>query len=123
MKTKARKSRRNKVATLCHPRASGDLFNKDGLRRIDPPVKPGDDTGVDLFAQVSCCVDEKIRPFIQMDGGEIELVELTKKNVLKVRLLGACCGCPAAGITLSYGVQAAIDEEFPEEDIQVLLVE
>jgi Fe-S cluster biogenesis protein NfuA len=75
-----------------------------------------------LLERVQKCIDINIRPFIQMDGGEIELVELTKKNILKVRLHGACQGCPAAGITLSYGVQASIDAEFPEEDIQVVLV-
>lgn len=76
-----------------------------------------------LFARVQKCVDSRIRPFIQMDGGEIELLELTKDGILKVRLHGACHGCPAAGYTLSYGVQAAINEDFPNEDIQVLLVE
>lgn len=76
-----------------------------------------------LFTRVQKCVDSRIRPFIQMDGGEIELLELTKDGILKVRLHGACQGCPAAGYTLSYGVQAAINEDFPDEDIQVLLVE
>lgn len=76
-----------------------------------------------LFGRIQQCIDEKIRPYIQMDGGEIELVELTKKGVLKVRLHGACHGCAAAGITLQYGVQNAIDEEFPDEDIQLELID
>lgn len=58
-----------------------------------------------------------------MDGGDIELVELTKDKVLKVRLCGACMRCAMAGYTLQYGVQNTINEEFPDEDIQVLLVE
>jgi len=76
-----------------------------------------------LFARIQTCIDEKIRPFIQLDGGEIELVELTPEKVLKVRLHGACEGCMAAGMTLQYGVQNAINEEFPEEDIQLQLLE
>lgn len=58
-----------------------------------------------------------------MDGGDIELVELTEKKILKVRLHGACVGCMASTITLQYGVQNAINEEFPDEDIQLELVE
>ncbi|MBI2453582.1 NifU family protein [Candidatus Peregrinibacteria bacterium] len=76
-----------------------------------------------LFGRIQRCIDEKIRPFIQVDGGEIELVELTPEKVLKVRLHGACVGCMASSITLQYGVQNAINEEFPEEDIQLELVE
>ena len=76
-----------------------------------------------LFDRVQQCIDEKIRPFIQMDGGEIELVELTPEKVLKVKLHGACVGCMASSVTLQYGVQNALNEEFPEEDIQLLLVE
>lgn len=86
------------------------------------PVKPTKPKS-DLFKRISGCIDEKVRPFIQMDGGEIELIELTKDNALKVRLQGACQGCPMASITLNQGVQSAIDEEFPDEDIQVLMVE
>lgn len=86
------------------------------------PAKPAKAKS-DLLKRISKCIDEKVRPFIQMDGGEIELIELTKDNVLKVRMQGACQGCPMASITLNQGVQSAIDEEFPEEDIQILLVE
>lgn len=84
-------------------------------------VKPA--SGTDLFGRIQRCIDEKIRPFIQMDGGEIELVELTPEKVLKVKLHGACVGCMASSITLQYGVQNAINEEFPEEDIQLQLIE
>ncbi len=77
----------------------------------------------DLLKRVQKCIDKKIAPYIQMDGGDIEIVELTPKKILKVRLHGACMGCAMAGYTLQYGVQNTISEEFPEEDIQVLLVE
>ena len=76
----------------------------------------------ELFARIQTCIDEKIRPFIQMDGGEIELVELTDENILRVKLHGACQGCMASSVTLQYGVQNAINEEFPEEDIALELI-
>ncbi|MEK7524179.1 MAG: NifU family protein [Patescibacteria group bacterium] len=79
-------------------------------------------TPLSLFDRLQKCIDDKIRPFIQMDGGEIELVELTPEKVLKVKLHGACVGCMASSMTLQYGVQNAINEEFPDEDIQLLLV-
>lgn len=78
-----------------------------------------------LLDRIHSCIDERIRPFIQMDGGDIELVELTEKDgykLLRVKLHGACVGCMASSITLQYGVQNALNEEFPEEDIQLELV-
>lgn len=76
-----------------------------------------------LFKRIHRCIDERVRPYIQMDGGDIELLELTSKKVLKVRFTGACHGCPMASYTLEYNVKAALDETFPKENIQVLLVE
>ena len=56
---------------------------------------------------------EKIRPMLQADGGDIELVAVEDKRV-KVRLRGACAGCPGAQMTLRMGVEKAIKEEIPE---------
>ncbi len=56
---------------------------------------------------------KKIRPFLQKDGGDIELVDV-KDGVVKVKLKGACSGCPMAHITLKQGVEKAIKEEVPE---------
>lgn len=63
---------------------------------------------------------EKVRPFLQMDGGDIELVAVEDKNAL-VRLTGACHGCPSAVYTLKLGVEQAIRKEIPDfgELIQV----
>lgn len=57
---------------------------------------------------------EKIRPMLQMDGGDIELVEVTDDLTVKVRLQGACGHCPMSQITLKKGVEAAIKKEIPE---------
>ncbi len=57
---------------------------------------------------------DKIRPFLQRDGGDIEFVEYTKDNVVRVRLQGACQGCPGAQMTLKMVVEQILRSEFPE---------
>ena len=57
---------------------------------------------------------EKIRPQLQMDGGDVELVEITDEGIVKVRLLGHCAGCMHAQQTLTYGVERAIKQFVPE---------
>lgn len=55
----------------------------------------------------------RVRPFLQADGGDIELLGVTG-NSADVRLTGMCAGCPSAHMTLTVGVEAAIREEIPE---------
>jgi len=55
-----------------------------------------------------------IRPQLQADGGDIELVEVTEDGVVKVRLVGACSGCPGAAMTLQLGVERVVKERVPE---------
>lgn len=50
-------------------------------------------------------VIELLRPAIQADGGDLELVELTADGVVRVRLLGACVGCPSSNVTLQQGIE------------------
>ena len=57
---------------------------------------------------------ETIRPYLVADGGDIQIVELTNDNVLKVKLLGACDGCPFSLMTLRSGIEQAIKKEWPE---------
>ena len=57
---------------------------------------------------------EQLRPYLQMDGGDMDFVELTDDNVVKVRLRGACAGCPGAVYTLKLGVERKIKEVVPE---------
>jgi Fe-S cluster biogenesis protein NfuA len=54
----------------------------------------------------------KIRPLLQRDGGDIELVEVTD-GVVKVRLTGACKGCPMSQMTLKQGVEKLLMKEVP----------
>lgn len=57
---------------------------------------------------------QDIRPQLQADGGDIELIEVTDEGVVKVRLVGACAGCPGAQMTLQLGVERVIKERVPE---------
>ena len=56
---------------------------------------------------------DKVRPRLQADGGDAELVEITEDNVVKVRLKGACHGCPMSQMTLKNGIERFIKEEVP----------
>ena len=56
---------------------------------------------------------ETIRPMLQRDGGDIELVEVTADNVVKVRLQGHCAGCPGARMTLEGVVARVLKEAYP----------
>ncbi len=59
-------------------------------------------------------VIEDIRPNLQADGGDIELVDVTDDGVVQVRLQGACRGCPGAVMTLKMGVERILKERVPE---------
>jgi len=75
-----------------------------------------------LLPQIHLCVEQKIKPLLARHKGSIEIVELTAKKVLRVKLTGACHGCSLAAITLQYGVQYTLDKEFPNEGISLELV-
>lgn len=56
---------------------------------------------------------DKIRPMLQADGGNVELVEV-EDGVVKVRLQGACAGCPMSQMTLKNGIEKILKEQVPE---------
>jgi Fe-S cluster biogenesis protein NfuA len=56
---------------------------------------------------------DRVRPFMQADGGDIELIGVAG-NSADVRLTGMCAGCPSAHLTLYLGVESALREEIPE---------
>jgi Fe-S cluster biogenesis protein NfuA len=58
-------------------------------------------------------VIEKIRPMLQADGGDVELVAVDGP-VVKVRLKGACAGCPMSKMTLKNGIERLMKKEIPE---------
>ena len=59
-------------------------------------------------------VIDKIRPQLQMDGGDIELISVEDDGTVRVRLMGHCVGCMHAQQTLTYGVERAIKQFVPE---------
>jgi len=65
-----------------------------------------------LNDKVTKIIDE-IRPSLQADGGDVELVAI-ENGVVKVRLQGACHGCPHAQITLKQGIERYLKEQIPE---------
>lgn len=55
----------------------------------------------------------KVRPMLQRDGGDVELVEI-EDGVVKVRLQGACAGCPMSQMTIKNGIERFLRQEVPE---------
>ncbi|MDR2132652.1 MAG: NifU family protein [Clostridiales Family XIII bacterium] len=55
-----------------------------------------------------------IRPMLQQDGGDVEFVELTADNVVRVRLQGHCAGCPYSQMTVKNGIEKILREQYPE---------
>ncbi len=56
----------------------------------------------------------KIRPQLQADGGDVELVDVSEGGLVKVRLTGACGGCPMSQMTLKMGIEKFLRQQIPE---------
>ncbi len=82
----------------------------DNETQAVPPMTPEAEA---LFPRVSAAIDD-IRPNLQADGGDIELITITPELKARVRLVGACSGCPSAAYTLHYGVENYLRECVPE---------
>lgn len=57
---------------------------------------------------------ESIRPYLEADGGNVRVVELTDEKVLKIEMLGSCGSCPMSSMTLKAGIEDAIKRAIPE---------
>jgi len=66
-----------------------------------------------LISRIEKALD-KIRPYLIADGGNVEFDSITDDNIVKVRLIGACDGCPFSMHTLKAGVEQTILQEIPE---------
>ncbi len=66
-----------------------------------------------LYAEVLAVLD-KIRPYLEADGGDVKIVEISDDNVVMIELLGACGSCPMSTMTLKAGVEEAVKREVPE---------
>ena len=79
------------------------------------PVEAADDSvGPPIlgYDEVYALIDSDVRPALQMDGGDIELVKVENNDVF-VRLLGACSSCPSSTMTMRMGIERLLAEEFP----------
>ena len=56
----------------------------------------------------------EVRPGLQADGGDVELVEVTEDGIVKVKLTGACAGCPMSTMTLKMAIEKRLKEQIPE---------
>lgn len=66
---------------------------------------------MDMMDQVQEVLD-KLRPYLQRDGGDVQLVDV-EDGIVKLRLMGACGSCPSSTITLKAGIERALIEEIP----------
>jgi Fe-S cluster biogenesis protein NfuA len=57
---------------------------------------------------------DKVRPMLQADGGNVELVEVTEEGVVKLKLTGTCGCCPMSQMTLKMGIEKMLKQEVPE---------
>ena len=57
---------------------------------------------------------EEVRPHLQVDGGDVELVDIDDDGTVKVRLTGSCAGCPMSQMTLKWGVENYLKKKIPE---------
>ena len=78
-----------------------------------PPSETASQSEPSVFARVAKVI-EMIRPAVQDDGGDVELVEVTDQGIARVRLLGACVGCPSSSMTLHMGIERNVRERVPE---------
>lgn len=56
----------------------------------------------------------KIRPMLQADGGDVELIDVSQDGIVKVKLRGACMGCPMSEMTLKAGIEKQLMTDVPE---------
>lgn len=68
---------------------------------------------MDLLQKVESALDS-IRPYLEADGGNVSVEEITSENIVKLRLLGACGSCPMSIMTLKAGIEEAIKRSVPE---------
>jgi len=84
-----------------------------GGNPIDDSNPTQGDAGLSVDERVSLVID-RIRPAVQNDGGDIELVEVTDDGVVRIRMHGACVGCPSSNMTLRLGIEQNLKTYVPE---------
>ena len=79
----------------------------------DPPPHRPTDAATELADRVARVL-ELIRPAVQADGGDIELVSVSPDGRASIRFHGACVGCPSSAVTLHHGIERTLRDRIPE---------
>ena len=74
-----------------------------------------------LMVEIEKVIDSNIRPSIQLDGGDVELISC-ENGILKLLLRGACSGCPSSQMTLKNGIETLLKEKFPKNINEVIAI-
>ena len=72
------------------------------------------DSRADNLAERVASALQVIRPMMRLDGGDVELVDVDDNGVVRIRLHGACVGCPSSPVTVSLGIERGLKERVPE---------
>lgn len=67
-----------------------------------------------LKHRIEAVLDRTVRPGLQADGGDVEVVGVDADRIVQIRLLGSCSGCSSAVYTMTMGIEAAVRAEVPE---------
>ena len=84
-----------------------------GGNPIDGTGGEAPDASLSVSERVAMVID-RIRPAVQNDGGDIELVDVTPNGVVRIRMHGACVGCPSSNMTLRLGIEQNLKTYIPE---------
>ncbi len=84
-----------------------------GGNPIDDQNARPQDAGASVSERVAMVID-RIRPAVQNDGGDIEFIELTPDGIVRIRMHGACVGCPSSNMTLRLGIEQNLKTYVPE---------
>ncbi len=68
----------------------------------------------DLLARIESVIDAEVRPGLQLDGGDVEVVGVDSDRIVQIRLLGSCQGCGSSVYSTTMGIEAAVKARIPE---------
>ncbi|MFO0910551.1 MAG: NifU family protein [Isosphaeraceae bacterium] len=68
----------------------------------------------DLLQRIEAILDEKVRPGLRSDGGDVQVVGIDDDRIVQVRMTGACQGCSSSVMTLTFGIEAQLKAAIPE---------
>jgi NifU-like protein len=102
----------------CIPQIEALLVEALGPKACPTPAKPSKLTNLQRIQLIQKVIDEELRPALQADGGDLDLIDIDGKTV-RVSLRGACTNCPSSQFTLKQGVEARL-REVVDPDIEVV---